>query len=104
MVNTGFGYLPTPPGEFVKRELELRGIPQHKLAAQIDMSYAVLNDILNGRHVFTTTTALLLEAAIDVPADSLLRMQIKYNLQIAHQDKDLAKRLAQIRKSAINIE
>jgi addiction module HigA family antidote len=100
MVNTGVGYIPTPPGEFVKRELDLRGITQYQLADQMNMSYAVLNDILNGRHVFTTTTALLIEAAIDLPADSLLRMQVKYNLQMAKQDQTLLKRLAAVRSLA----
>jgi hypothetical protein len=33
-------------------------------------------------------------------ADSLMRMQLKYNMQIVWQDKALADRLAKIRKTA----
>jgi hypothetical protein len=43
---------------------------------------------------------MLFEAALDVPADVLMRLQYKYNMQIALKNKTFAKRLAQIRKIA----
>jgi addiction module HigA family antidote len=89
---------PVHPGEVLKDEVEYRSISQNKLAAQMGMSYKVLNDILNERRPLTTTTAMLFEAAMGVPADSLMRMQLKYNIQIASQDKTFAQRLADIRK------
>ncbi|MDR0865464.1 MAG: HigA family addiction module antidote protein [Candidatus Symbiothrix sp.] len=91
---------PIHPGEVLKDEIECRGISQIKLSAQMGMSYKVLNDILNERRPLTTTTAMLFEAAMGLPADALMRMQLKYNMQIAKQDKTLAKRLAEIRKIA----
>ena len=86
------------PGEVLKDEIEYRGISQGKLAAQMGMSYKMLNHILNEHRPVTTQTALLFEAALGIPADSLIRLQTDYNLQIVNQDESFAKRLAEIRK------
>ena len=91
---------PTHPGEVVKDEIEYRGISQRRLAEQMGISYKMLNDILNGRRPMTTATAMLLEAALGVPADSLMRLQLKYNMQQVTRDKSFMERLAQIRKYA----
>jgi addiction module HigA family antidote len=98
MGNTRFGFTPTHPGEVLKDEIEYRGMSQSLLAKQIGMSYKILNDILNERRPLTTTTAMMFEAALDVPADSLMRLQLKYNMQVAQKDSKLLSRLAEIRK------
>jgi addiction module HigA family antidote len=98
MANMKFGFTPTHPGEVLKDEIEYRKISQSQLAKQMGMSYKVLNDILNERRPLSTATAMMFEAALGVPADSLMHLQFKYNLQVAAQDKTLAARLAQIRK------
>jgi len=89
---------PIHPGEVLKDEIEYRGISQGKLAAQMGMSYKMLNHILNQRRPITTQTALLFEAALGIPADSLIHLQTDYNLQVVNLDKSFAKRLAEIRK------
>ena len=89
---------PIHPGEVLKDEIEYRGISQGKLATQMGMSYKMLNHILNERRPITTQTALLFEAALGVPADSLVRLQADYNLQVVNQDKSFTNRLAEIRK------
>ena len=94
------GYTPTHPGEVLKDEIEYRKISQKQLAEQMGISYKILNDILNGRRVLTTATAMMFEAALDVPADSLMRLQLKYNMYVASKDKTLIERLAQICKYA----
>ena len=66
---------PTHPGEVVKDEIEYRKISQRKLAEQTGIPYKMLNDILNGRRSMTTATAMMLEAALGVPTDSLMRLQ-----------------------------
>ena len=63
---------PVHPGEVLKDEIEYRGISQGKLAAQMGMSYKALNHILNERRPLTTQTAMMFEAALDIPADSLI--------------------------------
>ena len=67
---------------------------------QMGISYKVLNDLLNGRRALTTATAMMFEAALGVPADSLMRLQLKYNMQQAMNDPSLCERLKQIRKYA----
>lgn len=90
---------PVHPGEFLKEEIEYRGISQTKLAAQMELSYKILNDILNERRPLTTTTSMLFEAALGIDSGLLMRMQIKHNLQIARNDKTLIERLVKIRKA-----
>lgn len=94
------GYTPTHPGEVLKDEIEYRKISQKQLAEQMGISYKILNDILNGRRVLTTATAMMFEAALNVPADSLMHLQLKYNMYMATHDKSLMDRLAEIRKYA----
>jgi addiction module HigA family antidote len=89
---------PVHPGEILKEEIEYRGIPQVKLAAQIGMSYKELNHILNEHRPLTPVTAMLFEAALGIPADMLIGMQIDYNMRILKQDKTFSNRLAGIRK------
>lgn len=74
------GYIPTHPGEVLKDEIEYRKISQRKLAEQMGISYKALNDLLNGRRTLTISTAMMFEAALDIPADSLMRLQLKYFL------------------------
>ena len=100
MATVRVGYTPTHPGEVLKDEIEYRKISQRKLAEQMGISYKVLNDLLNGRRTLTTATAMMFEAALDVPADSLMRLQLKYNMQQAMSDRTLMERLNQIRKYA----
>ena len=94
------GYTPTHPGEVLKDEIEYRKLSQRKLTEQMGISYKVLNDILNCRRPVTTQTAMLFEAALDVPADSLMRLQLKYNMRQAAADPSFMERLKQVRKYA----
>lgn len=100
MANLGFGFYPTHPGEVLKDELEERGISQRKFAESIGLGYSVLNEILNGHRPITTTSALIFEAALDIPADSLLKMQMKYNMHTAKKDNALVEKLKHIRRVA----
>ncbi|MDR0974046.1 MAG: HigA family addiction module antidote protein [Prevotellaceae bacterium] len=100
ITSSRFGFSPTHPGEVLKDEIEYRKISQKELATAMGMSYHVLNDILNARRVLTIQTAMMFEAALGVPADSLMRMQLKYNMYVADHDTTFRKRLANIRKVA----
>lgn len=100
MATVRFGYTPTHPGEVLKDEIEYRKVSQRKLAEQMGISYKALNDLLNGRRPLTIATAMMFDAALDIPADSLMRLQLKYNMQQAMSDPSLTERLKQIRKFA----
>ena len=89
MGNIGYGAFPTHPGEVLKDEIEARGISQRQLAQNTGLTYSVVNEILNGRHPLTAKTALIFEAALDVPADSLMYLQTKYNMQTARKDSSI---------------
>jgi addiction module HigA family antidote len=91
---------PIHPGELLKAEIEYRGISQKKLAAQIGMSYTVLNEVLNGKRSVTTEYALLFEAALGIEAGMWIRIQADYNMQVVKQNKSFSDRLAQISKVA----
>lgn len=100
MANIKFGYTPTHPGEVLKDEIEYRKISRCKLSEQLGISYRVLNDLLNGRRPITASTAMLFEAALDIPADSLMRLQMKYNMQQTANDPSFMERLNRIRQYA----
>ena len=100
MGNLGYGAYSTHPGEVLKDEIEARGISQRKLAESMGLTYSVVNEILNGHRPLTARTALMFEAALDVPADSLMYLQTKYNLQTARKDSSLMNILKEIKKIA----
>lgn len=91
---------PTHPGELIRDELESLGMSQAKLAEQIGVSPSLLNEVINGKRAVNTELALLLEAAIGVPAEIWLKLQADYNMQVAKSDVSFMKRLAGIRRIA----
>jgi addiction module HigA family antidote len=98
MANLKFGFTPTHPGEVLKDEIKYRKISQNLLAKQMGISYKMLNEILNEKRPVSIETAMMFEAALDIPADSLMRLQLKYNMHIAQKDNKLMLRIAEIRK------
>ena len=91
-------FRPTHPGEVLKDELEYRGISQKQLAAEMGISYTLLNEVLNGKRQVNTELALLVEAALDIPAESLLQMQARYNMLTAKRNKSFMEKLQNVRK------
>ena len=91
---------PTHPGELIKDELEARCLTQARLAERIGVSPSLLNEIIKGKRAVSTEIALLIEAAMDVPADLLLNLQSAYNMQVVKSDVSFMKRLSAIRNIA----
>ena len=100
MNELGFPFRPVHPGELLKEELEYRRISQKSFAKKFNLPYTALNETLNSKRPVTTDFAMLMEAALGVPAYMLVGMQTDYNLQVAQKDSKLKKRLAEIRKLA----
>ncbi|MBO7462202.1 MAG: HigA family addiction module antidote protein [Bacteroidales bacterium] len=98
MSNLGYGFHPTHPGEIIKDEIEYRNIKPESLALNLGMSKESFEEILSAHKPLTAEIALMLEAVLDVPADSLMQLQTKYNMQIAKQDKTFAAKLNELRK------
>lgn len=91
---------PTHPGELIKDELEAVHMTQAKLAESIGVSPSLVNEIIKGKRGVNTEMALLIEAALNIPADLLLKLQSDYNMQVAKSDVSLMKRLSAIRNIA----
>lgn len=100
IANNLLPFEPTHPGELIADELEVRGITQAKLSASIGVSPSLINEIIKGKRGVNTEMALLIEAALDIPADLLLKLQSAYNMQTAKSDAFFMQRLSAIRKIA----
>lgn len=64
------------------------------------IGYSVLNEIRNEHRSITEKTALMLEAALGVDAEPLIRLQVRYNMIMARKDKPFMQKLDAIRKVA----
>ena len=91
---------PVPPGEILKDELQARGLSQRKFAETIGVSYSVLNEVLNGKRPINTEYAMKIEAATGIRDSVWLKMQMKYNIQVARHDKQFLSVLDGIHKVA----
>ena len=91
-------YEPTHPGEVLKEEIEYRGISQRKLAKQMDISYTLLNEVLNCKRPVLTEYALLFEAALGIEAEMLINMQARYNMLIIKRNSKFIEKLNNVRK------
>ena len=97
--NSLHSFRPYHPGELVKEELECRGIRQKAFAKKFELSYSAFNEILNAKRPITTEFALL-EAALGINADLLVRMQTDYDIQMARKNSSLLEKLNDIKKIA----
>lgn len=88
------------PGEMIKDEIMERGITQRQLAAQMEVSPTVLNEVLNGKRPVSTEYALMLEAVLGIDAGIWLRLQMDYNMQVARKDDNLSAKLDKLRRIA----
>ena len=103
IANNLMPFRPVHPGGLLKEELEYRNLSQREVAKQLALPYTAFNEILNEKRSVTPDFALLMEAALGIPAYILAGMQTDYNLQIAKQDSKLMKRLNEIRKFAATV-
>ncbi len=77
-----------PPGEILLEEfLKPLGISQNKLARDIDVPPARINDIVHGRRAVTADTALRLGRYLGTSADLWLGLQVEYDLRRARRGR-----------------
>ncbi len=100
MATLGYSFYPVHPGEVIKDEMESRNISQREFARQVNMSYTALNELLNGKRTLSPASALMFEAALDIPADALMNIQTKYDMQTARQNSQILSWLAKIPRVA----
>ena len=94
-------FKPTHPGSLLKDELEYRNISQKQFSQKLGLPSVAFNEILNGKRPVTTDFALIMEAALNIPAYILIGMQTDYNFQVAKNDQKLLERLIEVRKLAV---
>ena len=76
-------------GMWLKTELlEPAGISVTDLAAHFGVSRQALSTLLNGHSSLTADMALRFEKAFGVKADTLMRMQVAYDIAQARQHGD----------------
>lgn len=72
---------PPHPGEFVRTEIvEPAGLTVTAAAAALRVSRPTLSSLLNGRADLSGEMALRLEKAFGVKMDTLMRMQVSYDI------------------------
>lgn len=91
------------PGELLKDEFEFRGIDSSDFAERLGLSVAMLNGILDGKNHMTSEFALIMEAALGVNADMLVRMQCDYDLYKSRHNTKFTSTLDNIRRVAASI-
>ena len=78
---------PVHPGDFVKTEIvEAHGLSVTAAAKVLGVSRPALSNLLNGNADLSGEMALRLEKAFGVSMDTLMRMQVAYDIARARKD------------------
>ena len=89
---------PITPGEILLEEflVPLR-VSQNKLARDVDVPVARINDIVHGRRAITADSALRLGTYFGTTAEFWINLQAQYNLAVAERDvgKQIAREVEQ---------
>ena len=77
------------PGEWLREEIvAANGIGIGVLAVHLDVSRQALSAVLNGRAHLSASMAIRFEKAFGVKADTLMRMQVAYDMAQARVLED----------------
>lgn len=77
---------PIPPGEILAEEfLRPLGLSQNKLARDLDVPVARINDIVHGKRGISADTALRLAAYFKTSPEFWLNLQTRYDLKVAER-------------------
>jgi len=85
---------PIPPGEILLEEfMKPLGVSQNKLARDIDVSIARINEIVHNKRGITADTAVRLGSYFGVTAEFWINLQSRYDLKMVRSS--LGPRLAE---------
>lgn len=77
------------PGDWLKTEVvEVVGVEINDIAENFGVSRQTISGILNSRTSLTASMAIRFEKAFGIKADTLMRMQSRYDLARAHDVVD----------------
>lgn len=74
------------PGSILGMELKQRGFSQKKFAAQIDIQPSHLSEVIRGKRSFNRALADKLEAAIGIPSQHWMQLQMRYDNKVKEAD------------------
>lgn len=70
------------PGEFIKDELEARGMKQKDLCEKMEIAKNVLSELIHGKRNLTPILALKLETALGINAEFWMKLQVQYDINL----------------------
>ena len=77
---------PIPPGEILLEEfMRPLGVSQNKLARDLDVPVARINDIIHAKRGISADTALRLAVHFGTSAEFWLNLQTRYDLKITNR-------------------
>jgi addiction module HigA family antidote len=77
---------PIPPGEILAEEfMKPLGLSQNRLARDLKVTPARINDIVHGRRVISADTALRLSTYFETSPEFWLNLQTRYDLKCAQR-------------------
>jgi antitoxin HigA-1 len=94
---------PIPPGEILLEEfMRPLGISQNKLARDLDVPVGRISDIVQGKRIITTDTALRLAVYFRMSPEFWINLQSSYDLMVAKKKllPKIEKTIRPIRKAA----
>ena len=95
----------THPGTLILDEIKARDIKQKELAAEIGVLPTFLNEIIKGKRPITADFAILLEKALDIPADFWMKFQSQYEIDKARLKEKNIRRIEMMkRKTSTELE
>ena len=74
----------THPGDLLKDEMEERGLTQQQLAEKLSVSQPLLSEIINHKRRVSLEMALKLEETVEIPAETWLNLQKRYDFVTAY--------------------
>lgn len=75
------------PWIYLLEEIQERWLTQSNLAYLLDKSLVEINNLIKGKRNVTVQRALLLEAALDIPAHIRLGLQKNYDLRVSRAEE-----------------
>jgi addiction module HigA family antidote len=78
------------PGEVLGEELESRGISQREFAEIIGLRPPHLNELIKGKRNMSAMLALKIEETLKINADIWMRLQMRFDLDIARKQLKVA--------------
>ena len=85
------------PSELIKDEIKARGMQKKELAERLGIKASNFSRLLSGKGSITSSIALRLEQALDIPAEYWMGLQLSYERDvklISQRDKDTSEQHA----------